>query len=161
MFTTGMNFVRMVIAIFFYALSQALPFPDDSAVGTVWTFENETWIENLAVRENGEVLCTSINRAALYLVNPFEHVASLVHQFEPTDGLLGIAEVQNDVFVFASANISLATSAAYPGSAKMWKVDMSAWELVSQMLRPVVVQGLESDGLGTRANPVLSLWWLI
>lgn len=108
----------------------ALPIPYDLAVGTVWTFENETWIENLAVRQNGEVLCTSINRAALYLVNPFAHTETLVHQFEPTDGLLGISEVQNDVFVVASANISLATSTSYPGSAKMWKIDMVAWELV-------------------------------
>lgn len=128
----GVDCVRLLVIVSFVTFAQTLPIPDGSAVGVVWTFENETWIENLAVRENGEILCTSINRAALYLVSPFEHVASLVHQFEPTDGLLGIAEVQNDVFVVASANISLATSAAYPGSAKMWKVDMGAWELVSQ-----------------------------
>lgn len=126
-----MAFVKLLFAVVIVATAQSLPFPNDSAAGIVWTFDNETWIENLAVRENGEILCTSLNRAALYLVNPFEHVASVVHQFEPTDGLLGIAEVQTDVFVVASANVSLATSKAYPGSAKMWKVDMAAWELVS------------------------------
>jgi len=124
-----MAFVKLLFAVVIVAIAQSLPFPNDSAAGIVWTFDNETWIENLAVRENGEILCTSLNRAALYLVNPFEHVASVVHQFEPTDGLLGIAEVQTDVFVVASANVSLATSKAYPGSAKMWKVDMAAWEL--------------------------------
>ena len=111
-------------------VAQVLPFSNDSAAGVIWTFENGTWIENLAVRQNGEVLCTSLSKAALYLVNPFEHVASLVHQFEPTEGLLGISEIGNDVFAVASANVSLATSQAYPGSAKMWKVDMVAWTLV-------------------------------
>lgn len=108
----------------------SLPFPYDNAVGTVWTFENTTWIENLAVRQNGEVLCTSINRAAVYLVNPFEHTALTVHQFALTDGILGLAEIQSDVFVVVSANISLATSVAEPGTAKMWTIDMTAWELV-------------------------------
>ncbi|KAL9093031.1 MAG: hypothetical protein Q9165_004169 [Trypethelium subeluteriae] len=101
-----------------------LPNSSDSAVGVLWSFPNETWIENLAVRHSGEILCTSLNRAALYSVNPFSHVTSTVHQFEAGDGLLGIAEIDFDVFVVASANVSLATSTAEKGSAKMWKVDL-------------------------------------
>ncbi|MCJ1395533.1 hypothetical protein MMC18_008419 [Xylographa bjoerkii] len=138
-------------------VAQVLPFSNDSAAGVIWTFENETWIENLAVRQNGEVLCTSLSRAALYLVNPFEHIASLVHQFEPTEGLLGISEIENDVFVVASANVSLATSVSWPGSAKMWKVDMVAWTLgmpnAVTLLANLTEVGLP-DGIATLDNEI-------
>ncbi|MCJ1291737.1 hypothetical protein MMC34_003282 [Xylographa carneopallida] len=138
-------------------VAQVLPFSNDSAAGVIWTFENGTWIENLAVRQNGEVLCTSLSKAALYLVNPFEHVASLVHQFEPTEGLLGISEIGNDVFAVASANVSLATSQAYPGSAKMWKVDMVAWTL-GQPDAVTLIANLTNvilpDGIATLENEI-------
>ena len=104
--------------------------PHENAVGTVWRFPNETWIENLAVRQNGEILCSSIDRAAIYLVNPFEHSATTLHQFDATYGVLGIADVQNDIFVVNTAEIDLKTSMGVPGTAKIWKVDVGAWALV-------------------------------
>lgn len=100
------------------------------AVGVVWTFPNETWIENLAVRQNGAVLCTSLSRASIYQVNPFDHTTVTVHQFESGDGVLGISEIANDVFVAVSVAIDLATTTTTPGSAKIWRIDMSAWSLV-------------------------------
>jgi streptogramin lyase len=103
-------------------------------VTTLWTFPNETWIENLAVRANGNVLCTSLNRAAIYQVDPFKHVAETLHQFASTDGCLGIAETASDVFIVVTANVSLKTNTAWPGSAKIWRVDVRAWELVSRYL---------------------------
>lgn len=112
-------------------LTHAIPLPYDSAVGVIWTFPNGTWIENLAVRQNGEVLCTSLTKAALYMVDPFQHTAQTIHQFDLGDDLLGITEIENDVFAVVSANISFTTSTAAPGSAKLWRVDMGAWEQVS------------------------------
>jgi streptogramin lyase len=102
-------------------------------VATLWTFPNETWIENLAVRANGHVLCTSLNRNAIYKVNPFDHITETLHQFSSTDGCLGIAETASDVFVIVTANVSLKTNTAWPGSAKIWRVDVRAWELVSRI----------------------------
>ena len=110
-----------------------LPFPNDDPVGVVWTFPNVTWIENLAVRQNGAVLCTSISASAIFQVDPFAHTETTIHQFAITDNILGIAEMQNDVFVVVSANISTTTSTAWPGSAKIWKVDMTEWELVRNL----------------------------
>ncbi|KAF2228595.1 hypothetical protein EV356DRAFT_433840, partial [Viridothelium virens] len=112
----------------------------------LWTFPNETWIENLAVRHTGEILCTSLNRAALYSINPFSHIASTVHQFEAGDGLLGIAEIDFDVFVVASANVSLTTSTAEEGSAKMWKVDFRQLEPKVSLVANLVDVGLP-DGI--------------
>ena len=110
---------------------QARPTPNDNAVGIIWTFPNETWIENLAVRQNGEILATSLSRAAVYLVNPFEHTATTVHQFEASDGVLGITEIVQDVFIVATAEVDLKTSKATKGSAKIWRLDMYRWEEVS------------------------------
>lgn len=104
---------------------------NSNPVATLWTFPNETWIENLDVRANSNVLCTSLNRAAIYQVDPFKHTAETLHQFVSTDGCLGIAETASDVFVVVTANVSLKTNTAWPGSAKIWRVDVRAWELVS------------------------------
>jgi hypothetical protein len=82
-------FTAIVLLLFTLgAVTAALPlFPATSnPVATLWTFPNETWIENLAVRSNGNVLCTSLNRAAIYQVDPFKHVAETLHQFAGTDG---------------------------------------------------------------------------
>ncbi|KAK6390439.1 hypothetical protein LTR65_005563 [Meristemomyces frigidus] len=49
-----------------------------------------------------------------------------IHQFALTDSALGIAEVEEDVFVVVTAGLN-GTSAS-PGSAKIWKVDMLACE---------------------------------
>lgn len=113
---------------------KSAPVPGDNAVGVVWTFPNETWIENLAVRQNGEILATSLSRNAVYLVDPFEHTATTVHQFGPGNGVLGIAEIENDIFALATADINLKTSSATKGSNKIWRLDMTAWNLVSSLL---------------------------
>jgi hypothetical protein len=112
----------------------ALPLDPSTSnpVTTLWTFSNETWIENLAVRADGNVLCTSLNRAAVYQVDPFKHVAETLHHFVSTDGCLGIAESASDVFIVVTANVSLKTNTAWPGSTKIWRVDVRAWELVSR-----------------------------
>ena len=150
--------MHVLLLPFLLAAAQALtalrPDAADSAVGTVWTFDNLTWIENLAVRQNGEIICSSLNRAALYLVNPFAHKAFLIHQFEATDGALGIAEVQNDVFVVVTANISTATTTVWPGSAKIWRVNMTAYALVRTLIG---MKDLELTQLMQQSEPIVSL----
>ncbi|KAI7084647.1 hypothetical protein KC363_g2258 [Hortaea werneckii] len=113
----------------FFAVATCTAFLDagDNAVGSIWTFPNETWIENLATRQNGMLLCTSLNRFAVYQVDPFGHTAVVVHQFDSGEGVLGITEVQNDIWVVATSNVNLTTSTAKPGSAKIWRLDMAAW----------------------------------
>ncbi|KAI9698275.1 MAG: hypothetical protein M1820_007545 [Bogoriella megaspora] len=122
--------------------------PADSAIDVIWAFPNLTWIENLAVRRSGSILCTSLNRAALYSVNPFSHAAVIVHQFDASDGLLGITEIEDDVFVVASANVNLTTSTAEAGSAKIWKVDFTDREPGVSLISDLTEVGLP-DGLLT------------
>ncbi|KAI7493325.1 hypothetical protein KC367_g8640, partial [Hortaea werneckii] len=116
------------ISLFFsVAICTAFLDAGDNAVGSIWTFPNETWIENIATRENGMLLCTSLNRFAIYQVDPFGHTAVVVHQFDSEEGVLGITELQNDIWVVATSNVNLTTSTAKPGSAKIWRLDMAAW----------------------------------
>ncbi|KAK1062664.1 hypothetical protein LTR74_010120 [Friedmanniomyces endolithicus] len=124
-----MRIPELFIAITSFLLVNSLPFPDDDAVSVVWQFPNPTWIENLAVRINREILCTSLSRDAVLMVNPFEHTESTVVQFEPGNGALGIAEISNDVFVVVTCQVDLATSSGVPGSAAAWKLDLNAWTL--------------------------------
>ena len=125
-----MRIMDLSIAIASFLLVNSLPFPDDDAVAVVWQFPNTTWIENLAVRQTGDILCTSLSRDAVFMVNPFKHTESTVVHFEPGNGALGIAEISNDVFVVVTCQVDLATSSGVPGSAAAWKLDMNAWTLV-------------------------------
>ncbi|KAI7202793.1 hypothetical protein KC316_g1978 [Hortaea werneckii] len=118
-----------IYLFFTIATGKASLHAGDNAVGSIWTFPNETWIENLAARENGMLLCTSLNRFAVYQVDPFGHTAVVVHQFDSGEGVLGITKVQNDVWVVATSNVNLTTSTAEPGSAKIWRLDVGAWSL--------------------------------
>ncbi|KAK4580424.1 hypothetical protein LTR86_000627 [Recurvomyces mirabilis] len=113
--------------------THALPTPSDDAVSLIYQFPNTTWIENLAVRQNGDILCTSLSAAAIFLVNPVEHTAETVVQFEARNGVLGITEIGDDVFVAVTSQVNLMTSGAAPGSAAAWRIDMKAWSSGAQI----------------------------
>lgn len=121
---------RALLLLFYLSLIEARPASNDNVIRVIWTFPNETWIENLAVRQNSQILATSLSRYAIYLIDPFEHIAEVVHQFAPGNGVLGITETEPDLFVFATADVNLKTSTAVSGSAKIWKLDMTTWDLV-------------------------------
>lgn len=125
--------------ILYLTLANTIPFPPDNASGPSQTQPGSRTSPSAKMAPSP---CTSLNRAAIYQVDPFAHTATTVHHFAPTDGILGIAEIENDVFVVVSANVSLSTSTAWPGSARMWRVDMVAWELVGEYTIPVFVNGL-------------------
>jgi hypothetical protein len=57
----------------------------------------------------------------------------------------------SDVFVVVTANVSLETNTAWPGSAKIWRVDARAWELVSISLFPAVTRSSYTAAGATRA----------
>lgn len=86
----------------------------------VHQFPNETWIENLAVRQNGQILVTLIAPPApqLYQVDPFQTSAPavLIDTVPGVTGLLGIAEIEQDVWYFLAGNFSVATFSTTPGT---------------------------------------------
>jgi hypothetical protein len=113
------------------SLIAALPQPrstsTSNAVHTIYEFPNETWIENIAVRANGNLLLTLISTPSLYELNPLipNPEAKLIHSFPPFTSLLGISEIQPDVFAVIAGNWSTTTFTTTNGSYSVWKVDLN------------------------------------
>ncbi len=105
-----------------HAHSTSLPLP----VRLVYEFQNGTWVENLWVRPNGDILVTVYTDAAVYLVSnpsaPSPDV-SLVHVFSHVTNILGIIETEPNIFAVTGANFS---SKATPvnGTASVWELDL-------------------------------------
>lgn len=69
---------------------------------------NGSWAENLAVRSNGQLLVTVLTTPELYQIDPLgSHQTQLIQKFPVAGGLLGITEVESDVFAIVAGNISL------------------------------------------------------
>ena len=96
-------------------------------VRTVYEFPNGTWVENIAVRPNGQLLVTLLQPTPdLYLIDPFKTEASiLIHRFPNALGALGITETDPDVFAVNTGNF---TTEIVPGSFSVWKVDMRTFD---------------------------------
>lgn len=91
-------------------------------------FPNATWVENLAVRQNGQILVTILSAPELYQVDPFhtDSPPTLIHRIPGVMGLLGIVELQHDVFYVIAGNWSTRTLQTTNGSYSLWKVDMGS-----------------------------------
>lgn len=89
---------------------------------THWTL-SETWAENLALRSNGQILTTLLDRFELHLVNPFGE-ACLVHQFATGQSPLGITEIEHDVFAVLTLDFEPGTFTPVSQSCVAWKVDV-------------------------------------
>lgn len=103
--------------------------PQDSLpVKIIHQFPVGTSVENLAVRENANVLTTIIDHPELYQIDPFQgESAKLVsNSFGPVTGLLGIIETYRDVFYVAAGNFSTTTFKGTPGTWSVWKVDLTS-----------------------------------
>ncbi|KAK4458623.1 hypothetical protein QBC42DRAFT_300127 [Cladorrhinum samala] len=96
-------------------------------IRNIYTFPNNTFIENIAVRSNSKLLITSMSVPDLFQIDPTVSAptASVVHTFTNSTGIAGIAETSPDVFALVTANWDLANTRAYPGTLAVWKVDLS------------------------------------
>lgn len=91
------------------------------SVSKIVEVEVDAHLENLAVRANGEMLVTRVDKPYLYLVNPQNSTYFLIKDFENKTATLGIAEYQPDVFAICVGSANAATYMGIPGS----------WEVVS------------------------------
>ncbi|EJD42398.1 NHL repeat-containing protein [Auricularia subglabra TFB-10046 SS5] len=81
-----------------------------SAVREVTTFPTGVWLENIAVRSNGALLATRVDKAE-----------TVVFSFRNTTSTLGIVQVSHDVFAVATGNYTATGST--PGSYSIWTLD--------------------------------------
>ncbi|KAF2275249.1 uncharacterized protein EI97DRAFT_494852 [Westerdykella ornata] len=95
-----------------------------STMRIVYQFPNKgTWIENVATRSNGDLLVTLLSAPELHSISPLSNdpTQTLIHSFAGTPGitsLLGITELEDDVFAFVAGN------ATQPGSWSIWQADL-------------------------------------
>ena len=111
-----------------YAVT-ALSLPRHSSMSnptqTVLELEKNTWLENLAVRSNGQLMLTREDVPELYLFDPSQpnSTAALIQNFAGYTSLAGIAEYGTDKFAVIAGNASHATGGVL-GTWSVWGVDM-------------------------------------
>lgn len=113
----------------FFQLSLALPWhaplhaPTAYPLTVIGSFPQPHTFENIATRHNGQLLLTSTVSPTLYYVDPLQknHIASVI-DIPRTTAVLGITELEQDVFYVVSANMS--SVSGVPGSNAVWRLDM-------------------------------------
>jgi sugar lactone lactonase YvrE len=96
------------------------------AIRQLAQFPNQTWLENIAVRSNGQLLITTFSSPELYQIDPFQPQSTpqLVASFPDVLGILGITELEEDVFAITKGNFSSAKGTVDPSSFSVFKADL-------------------------------------
>jgi hypothetical protein len=112
-------------------------------VRNITQFPNTTFVENLAIRSNGQALVTLLSTPEIFLVDPEKGGdPQLVHKFAGVTGLSGISEIEDDVFAVVAGNLSLAT---FQGTQGMYQVIILHHLLHPNMIYSIrFILGLES-----------------
>ncbi|KAF2113496.1 hypothetical protein BDV96DRAFT_495882 [Lophiotrema nucula] len=92
----------------------------------LYQFPNGTWVENIAVRRNNQLLLTLLTTPDLYALDPLtpDPQHKLIHTFSNATAVFGIAEYAPDIFAVAVGNYS-SSSGVTEGSFAMYRVDFS------------------------------------
>ena len=97
---------------------------------SIHNFTPGTWVENLAVRANGQILATLLTTPQVYQVDPNPSAAqplTLVHTFPNYLGCVGITELGDDIFYVITGNFSISAAESTPGSYSVWKLNMAGF----------------------------------
>ncbi|KAI0912394.1 hypothetical protein F4823DRAFT_634413 [Ustulina deusta] len=103
--------------------------------------KNRTWLENIAVRPNGDLLVTMLSPTpSLYtLKRPYSTTRefSLLHTFDNATGLLGIAETNVDSFAMLSVQL---TNTLQPvlGSSTIWGVSFQHDNMTTRKIATIL-----------------------
>ncbi|RLL93413.1 hypothetical protein CFD26_101719 [Aspergillus turcosus] len=113
-----------------------------SSLSTVFQFNrNGTWLENLAVRPNGKLRATRLDVPELWLIDPANtnttSAGSLFYTFPSATSLLGITEIDPDVYAVVAGNFSIPTVTSTPGSYVIWRLDASSTPPSASILAPI------------------------
>jgi hypothetical protein len=110
-------------------------------------FPNETWVENLVICQNGQIIVTVLSAPKLYQVDPFHTNSSpiLIHRIPGVSGLLGIVELHPDVFYTTAGNWSVQTLKTTNGSYSVWKLDMRSRRSLDGLIQPPAIVSKVTD----------------
>lgn len=106
----------------------------------VYRFPNGTWVENIVVRPNGNILVALVNTPELWEIIPSApsdcNLAQLVYHFDEADSVNGITELSPDTYAVIASN-------------SVWKVDLSAYEKASEPIRIAALPAGTLNGMAT------------
>ncbi len=117
-------------------------------IRNVYTFPNNTFIENIAVRSNSKLLITSMSVPDLFTIDPTvaNPIAPIVHTFANASGISGIAEITPDLFAVATGVWDLANTRALPGTMAVWTINLNhsppTIRLVTSVSDSLILNGL-------------------
>ncbi|KAL3471242.1 hypothetical protein BJX99DRAFT_237879 [Aspergillus californicus] len=111
-------------------------------------------LENLAIRRNGDILTTSSTSSSLFLVS-HSKTPAVLHEFPNLEALLGIAEVEDDIFYITGA---AAITAPNPSN-EIWKIDLRGLQTSpdGSILTPPTVSLVANDTSGGLYNGITRL----
>jgi hypothetical protein len=105
------------VLLFSLSFMQTLCLPQSSNVHEVYRFPNGTWLENIAVRPNGNLLVADMMTAGLWEIAPSKQSTPtsicLVHHFNKAEDVDGITEISPDTYAVISSN-------------SVWKIDLNS-----------------------------------
>ncbi|KAH8692017.1 hypothetical protein BGW36DRAFT_437822 [Talaromyces proteolyticus] len=155
----------------------SIPTPGEggSVLKTIHQFPNYTWIENMAIRSNGQILANDLSSGQIYLVNPQEYQVAppVIAQFPNGTAITGIAEIEEDVFYTQSVQGNAYEVKFVPNTTVIWEVDIRGYRKGGQAsLRKVVEipaanlpNGMtllnKQDGTILIADSVLGVVWRV
>ena len=102
-------------------------------VTTIAQFSLPTWVENLAIRSNGQIIATTVSvpnasEPYIYLIDPsssqlpVEPVVLYSFAAENKSAVSGIAELGDDTFYIAAGDFSLSGATEPEGTFGIWKL---------------------------------------
>ncbi|KAK8137534.1 hypothetical protein PG984_003027 [Apiospora sp. TS-2023a] len=127
--------------------------PSKSFVETIYQYSVGDWVENIAVRATGELLLTLLNTPHVDQIDPSlpDPTPMRVYDFAgvpKATSVLGIAEINPDVFAVAVGNYSIETGGAEPGSWGVWRLDVTGGnentdvQLIADMPEALLLDGM-------------------
>jgi hypothetical protein len=140
-----MDFLSLLAFVSLFSTAFAATIPQPRAYGeapehhVVHQFPDPTWVENIAVRSNGQLLVDIITSPDIYLIDPpissldpaSAKTTTLVHSFAPELSVIGITEVERDHFYCIVGNVSLATKNLGLGTYGIYSVNLQTYNSIS------------------------------
>ncbi|KAF9884530.1 hypothetical protein FE257_001475 [Aspergillus nanangensis] len=94
----------------------------------IYQFDSGEFIENIAARSNGHLLLSVLTEPNLYTLDPSvpNAKAQIIHHFDGSTGVTGIAEIAHDIFAVSAGQLDLRTFQGVKGTFAVYTVDLTA-----------------------------------
>ncbi|KAH7099184.1 hypothetical protein BKA62DRAFT_322852 [Auriculariales sp. MPI-PUGE-AT-0066] len=122
-----------------------------SALKRVYTFEDGSFIENIAVRSNGHLVLTSLSHPRVYTIDPTSAnpTPRIIAEFNSTvaNGVTGVTEYAPDRFAFIAGQFSTANFSAE--ATALWSIDLRGYSSSQQPQKIADLNNIFGNGLTT------------